>query len=347
MSEEVDVPNAAGRPVVLRIVGPLAILAMAVALFAYWNQNRGFESTDDAFVEGTLTYLASEVQGKVLDVAVREHERVEAGQLLLRLDPEEASARLARARADLAAAKNRMVSAEAAAAAADAEGKMATVESWRTGRELERAKSLSSRGAASAQELDAARAAHDAALAQVRALAMRAEAERGVLGSEAPVRQAEAALREAEIAMARTELTADFAAIVGRKNVEPGDIVRPGQALVALARIEPRWVVANFKETQIRGMQPGTPATIEVDAFPDFVFQGHVESFSPASGANYALIPPEPAVGNFTKVVQRIPVRIAIDEVVDDQGTGRPIAEATDVPELAIGLSATVTVDVR
>ena len=132
----------------------------------------------------------------------------------------------------------------------------------------------------------------------------------------------------------------------GRRAVEPGDIVRPGQALLALRRVEPSWVEANFKETQIRRMHVGSPASVWIDAFPGYVFHGEVESFSPASGAKYALIPPEPAVGNFTKVVQRLPVRIRLDEVEDGEGR-RPIEEATTLPPLALGLSAVVTVDVR
>ncbi len=329
-----------------RVAGALVIASMAAIGVTYWLANRGFESTDDAFVDGTLAYLAPEIQGRVREVRVAENQRVAAGDVLVRLDREESEIRVARAEANLAAAQNRMVSAEAAAASADAEGKAATVERWRTGRELERAETLASRGAASDQQLDAARAAHDAALAQVNAMTLRAEAERGVLGNAAPVRQAEAELREAHLSLARTELRAPFDAVVGRKNVEPGDIVKAGESLIALTRVERRWVEANFKETQLGRMRPGNPATVEIDAFDDRVFYGHVESFSPASGAKYALIPPEPAVGNFTKVVQRVPVRIVLDEVEDANGR-RSLEQVDSAPELAVGLSAVVTVDVR
>ena len=329
-----------------RILVLLAIAGAVVLGAFYWFSHRGFESTEGAFVEGTLVYLSSEIQGRVLEVLVGENQRVKQGDVLVRLDPEEWEIQVARAEANLAAARNRMISAEASAASADAEGKAATVESWRTGRELARAQTLADRGAKSDQQLDAARAAHDAAEASVKALTLRAEAERGLLGSEAPVRQAEAELREAQRSLERAVLVAPFDAVVGRKNVEPGDIVKVGESLIALTRIEPRWIEANFKETQLGHMRPGSPATIEIDAFDEFVFYGHVESFSPASGAKYALIPPEPAVGNFTKVVQRVPVRIAIDEVEDDDGR-RPIADGEAVPELAVGLSAVVSVDVR
>ncbi len=329
-----------------RIAAALVVAALIATLGWVWLGRRGFESTEDAFVEGTLAFLAPEIQGRVREVRAAENQRVAAGELLVVLDPEESEIRVARAEANLAAARNRMDSAEAAAASADAEGKAATVEQWRTGRDLDRARTLASRGAASDQQLDAARAAHDAALANVKALSLRAEAERGVLGNSAPIRQAEAELREARLSLARTELRAPFDAIVGRKNVEPGDIVRAGESLLALSRIERRWVEANFKETQLGRMRPGQPATIEIDALDGHVFYGRVESFSPASGAKYALIPPEPAVGNFTKVVQRVPVRIALEEVDDGEGR-RPIAEVESLPDLAIGLSAVVTVDVR
>lgn len=329
-----------------RVAGLAAIGVIAAVGVYAWAASRGFESTDDAFVEGTLVYLAPEIQGRVVEVAIVENQRVREGEILVRLDREESAIQVARAEANLAAARNRMVSAEAAAASADAEGRAATVERWRTGRELERAASLASRGAASDQQLDTARAAHDAAEATVKALSLRAEAERGVLGNEAPIRQAEAELREAQLALDRTVLVAPFDAVVGRKNVEPGDIVKVGESLIALTKIEPRWIEANFKETQLERMRVGQPVEVEVDARGGVVFHGHVDSFSPASGAKYALIPPEPAVGNFTKVVQRVPVKIVLDEI-EDAGGRRPLEEGETAPELAVGLSAVVTVDVR
>src|SRR5207245_4453008 len=135
------------------------------------------------------------------------------------------------------------------------QGKAAEVGVWRSNRELERVQSLVDRGAASKRQLDAAHAERDAAVASQRAYVMQAQAERAELGNEAPVKQAEASLREAELALERTQLVAPFDAVVGRKTVHLGDIVRPGQALLALRRREPSWVVANFKETQLRRMR--------------------------------------------------------------------------------------------
>jgi membrane fusion protein (multidrug efflux system) len=324
-----------------------AVLAL-IAFAAYqWHVLRGRETTDDAFVEGTLSYLAPEISGRVVEILVDENQQVKAGEAVVRLDRADTEARVARARADLAAARNKMMSSEAAAAASDAQRKAAEVAVWRTNRELERVQNLLDRGVSSHRQLDVARAERDAAVASTRAYAMQAEAERAQLGNEAPVKQAEAMLREAELELARTELVAPFDAVVGRKTVHMGDIVRPGQALMALRQNEPSWVVANFKETQLRRMRPGALARIQVDAFPGYTWFGHVESFSPASGAKYALIPPEPAAGNFTKVVQRVPVKIVIDQF--SNGDGRhPLDDAVVVsPQLAIGLSAQVVVDVR
>ena len=185
----------------------------------------------------------------------------------------------------------------------------------------------------SRQQLDVANAAYEGAVAHVRSLELRADAERAAVGDDAPVRQAQAALEEAELALAHTELRAPFDALVGRKNVEPGAVVSPGQPLLSLTRTNDSWVIANFKETQVGRMHVGDRVDISIDAFPDHIFQGEVASFSPATGAKYALIPPEPAAGNFTKVVQRVPVKITIDE-------------DSRVAELAVGLSALVEVHV-
>jgi membrane fusion protein (multidrug efflux system) len=312
--------------------GALAVLGLAGAGLSGMALS-DLEKTDDAFVEGAMSMLAAQVPGRVIEVAVDQHAHVAAGQLLVRLDPADFAARVARARAELQAAKNRVAQAGAAAASARAEAKAAAIEAARAARERERVAKLFEAGASSRQQLDAASAAHDAAVAHVRALELRAEAERLAVGDDAPVHQAEAALTEAELALAHTELRAPYDAQVGRKNVEPGAVVQPGQALLSLTRADSSWVMANFKETQVGRMQVGDRVDVTIDAFPGRSFRGHVASFSPATGAKYALIPPEPAAGNFTKVVQRVPVKIELEP--------DPAA-----PDLAVGLSALVEVHV-
>jgi membrane fusion protein (multidrug efflux system) len=317
------------------LVGAAALAALALAGVALSGMALSdVEKTDDAFVEGTMSMLAAQVPGRVLEVNVEQHAEVSAGQLLVRLDPADFEARVARARAELQAAKNRVAQSAAAAASASAEARGAAIEAARAGRERERVASLFDAGAASRQQLDVVGAAHEGAVAHVRALELRADAERAAVGDDAPIHQAEAALAEAELELAHAELHAPFAAFVGRKNVEPGAVVQPGQPLLSLTRTDQSWVMANFKETQVGRMHVGDRVDVSIDAFPERTWHGRVASFSPATGAKYALIPPEPAAGNFTKVVQRVPVKITLDE-------------APDAPELAVGLSALVEVHVN
>jgi membrane fusion protein (multidrug efflux system) len=321
--------RVSARPLLLAAAALLALAALGTWLLAL----RGVESTDDAFVEGHLVFLSPRVGGHVVVVAVEENQHVEAGQVLVRLDPADFEVRVARARADLDAARNRLAQAAAAADAARAQAAAAEVRRSHAERELGRARGLLASGVASRTALDDAQVARDAAEAELRAARERERAERAALGNEAPVRQAEAALREAELALAHAVVTAPFAGTIGKRSVEPGANVAPGQALLALAADGDTWVTANFKETQIRAMRPGDPVEIRVDAFPDRAVRGRVESLAPATGAKYALLPPDNATGNFTKVVQRVPVRIAL--------------ERDAAPPLAVGLSVHVRVRVH
>ena len=334
---EATVPAAGSR---MRIgVRPLligaAILAIA-ATVAYWALVlRGFERTNDAFVEGHLVFLSPRVGGQVAEVLVQENQHVQRGQTLVRLDPADFEVRVARARADLDAAHNRIAQTRASADAAAAQVAAVEAKLRHAEQELGRARQLFANGVASHTALDAAVAAHDGASAELHAAQERERAERAALGNEAPVRQAEAMLREAELALSHTVVTAPFDGVAGRKSVEVGANVAPGQPLVAVAEDAANWVTANFKETQIESMNAGDSAEIRVDAFPDAVFHGRVESISPTTGAKYALLPPENATGNFTKVVQRVPVRIALD------------AAESDLAKLSVGLSVDVRVRVR
>jgi membrane fusion protein (multidrug efflux system) len=256
------------------------------------------------------------------------------------LDPSDYQTRVDRSRADVEAAQNRMASARASAAASEASKRAAEADLWKAERELKRIEALVERGAASRQQLDGAKAARDAAQARVQSLGLQAEAARAELTNEAPLKQARSALEEAELNLAHTRIVAPFDGVIGRKNVEPGAIVSPGQPLLSITADGPGWVMANFKETQLRHIRLGNPAKVWIDAFPGVVWHGHVDSFSPATGAQYALIPPDPAAGNFTKVVQRLPVKIVLDHA---EGS-----DTKDLPDpLPIGLSAEVSVGIR
>lgn len=315
------------RPLLIGV----AVLLAAVAASVWLLSLRGVEATDDAFVEGHLVFLSPRVGGHVTEVAVQENQHVEAGQALVRLDPADFEVRVARARADLDAARNHVAGSRAASEAAAAQVSAADVRLRHAERELERVQSLLANGAASRTALDTATVARDAARAELDAAREREAAERAALGNDAPVRQAEAALHEAELALEHSVVRAPFAGTIGKRSVELGANVAPGQALLALAAEGDTWVTANFKETQIGAMRPGDPAEVYVDAFPEHAYRGRVESLAPATGAKYALLPPDNATGNFTKVVQRVPVRIAL---LPEEGA----------PRLPVGLSVNVRV---
>ncbi|MFQ5696748.1 MAG: HlyD family secretion protein [Myxococcota bacterium] len=320
-------------------VGVVTLVGVVLASVHWMRDLRWRESTDDAYVEATLVLLSTRVGGHVLEVPVETNQHVHRGDVLVRLDPRDFEVRVERERANLDAARNRLASAAASAAAAEADRSAARVAREHAQREVARVRALQDRDVASAVALDDALAARDAARARERAAEQRAEAARAVLGNRAPVRLAEAALHEAELALSYATLVAPFDGVVGRKNVSLGQNVAAGQPLLALAQDEPRWVVANFKETQIGRMTVGDAAEVRVDAYPDRVWRGHIESLAPATGAKYALIPPDNATGNFTKVVQRVPVRIALDPPAPDTSNAPPA--------LAVGLSVGVRVRVQ
>ncbi len=333
-------PSSRWRTARIARVGVLLALLGAgitygvATLRAVW----GTEATDDAFVEGHLVYVSPRVSGQVLAVLVSENQEVQAGAPLVRIDAADYEARAAHARANLEVAHNSIAQTSASAEAAAAQARAAQARLSHAEQELVRAQGLFAQGAGSKTALDAAQSLRDAAVAELRAAQRREAAERAMLGSEAPVKQAQAALREAELALGYTAIAAPITGRIGKKSVEVGATVQPGQPLLTIVATHDNWVVANFKETQIGAMKPGDPVEITVDAYPGREWRGHIESISPATGAKYALLPPDNATGNFTKVVQRVPVKIALDAV---SGGG---AASEDPTALPVGLSVVVRV---
>jgi membrane fusion protein (multidrug efflux system) len=323
------------------LIGAVLLAAIAAILFAT-GILAGYVSTDDAFVEVPMVYVAGQVSGRVIEIVAAEHQRVEKGDILLRLEATEFELALLRAEATLSLAGNRVIKAKAAAAATDADRKAATAELWRSERELVRLRSLLASNSASQSDFDAAQATYDAGQAKVRALALRAEAELALLHDDAQVRQAEAEKRSAELNLSRTVVRAPFSGTVGRRSVEIGTVVNAGRPLLALVSDEEVTVMANFKETQLDGVEIGSHAEVTIDAFPGVVWDGRVASFSPATGTQYALLSPEPAAGSFTKVVQRIPVKIVLDAI---PVKGEP--PSASGLSLADGLSAEVSISIE
>jgi membrane fusion protein (multidrug efflux system) len=329
--------------------GAVAAVAVAVGGGLWWIDKQRYETTDNAFVAADKVTVAPLVDGYVAAVLVDDNQPVHPGQLLIRIDPASLKARLAQADAnaralqaavsavdDKARLEQAMIAQKAAAVdAADAQAKWAASEMTRYG-------SLAQSGWVSPQRAATARTAQDQAAAGVAQARATLEAERRTaqsLGSArdqslAQAAAARAAADQTRIDLSRTEVRAPVAGVVGARGVRVGQYVRPGGALLSIVPLADAYVVANFKETQVARLRIGQPVQIHADAFGKEVIRGHVDSFAPATGAEFALIPVENAVGNFTKITQRLPVRIAIDKDQKLAGGLRP------------GLSLKVKVDV-
>jgi membrane fusion protein, multidrug efflux system len=343
------------RRIVLGLVLLAALLGIGWAL-KQWLYGRAHESTDNAQVDGHLVPVLAKVSGYVTAVNVAENDRVRTDSTLVRIDEREYQVRLAQADADLAAARaqagGRGVAGQAEAQVENATGQRAALQasiavaranSVRADADLARVRELAEKQIVSRQQVDAAQAASDAARAQlISAQRTAGAAGAGVTNAEAGVRLAQARLAAAQAArdnaalqLSYTRVTAPVGGIVSRKQVEVGQLVQAGQPLLTVVSDTGVWVTANFKETQLSDLKVGQPVELEVDAYGGCTAKGKVESVSAATGAKFALLPPDNATGNFTKVVQRVPVRIAIA-----QGCGK------DQP-LRPGMSVAAHVDVK
>jgi membrane fusion protein (multidrug efflux system) len=306
-----------------------AIVALAAAVYYFWFVVP-FQATDDAFIEGYVIPMASQVPGRVADLLVTDNQAVKAGDVLLNIDSRDYETSLAQARADLAAAHSQVDQAQAQVKAsrakvaqAQAAVVAADVENQRAADDLKRYESVDN-SAVSRSAFDMAQSRARTARANLegaRSQAQAAEAgvtlsEAGVETASAAVQQSEAKLRQAELNLSYTRVTAPEDGRVTRRVVEQGAYIQPGQTLMAIV---PRryWVIANFKETQLTHMRVGQPVEVLVDAYPDHKFRGHVESIQSGAGARFSLFPPENATGNYIKVVQRVPVKIVLDNDPD------------------------------
>ncbi|HYQ92616.1 MAG TPA: HlyD family secretion protein [Candidatus Competibacteraceae bacterium] len=306
------------------------MLAAAGGIYYYRHYMAPFESTDDAFIEGHVTPVAPQVAGRVIRLLVKDNQEIKQGDLLLEIDPRDYEARLSQSRANLAAARSQLEQAKAQVAVdqATADQQRAAVvsakaEAARAQADLQRYQSVERR-AVSRSQLDLAETqaqSNAAAFDVARNRAKAAEAnvtlsKANVETAAAKVQQAEAALRQAELDLSYTKVIAPEAGRVTRRTIEQGAYVQPGQQLLALVP-DSVWVVANYKETQLTDMRPGQPVDITVDAYPDRAFTGKVDSIQAGTGARFSLLPPENAVGNYVKVVQRVPVKIVFDGPLD------------------------------
>jgi membrane fusion protein, multidrug efflux system len=311
------------RTLVIAVAG-LVIVAAVVAYYILFIAP--YESTDDAFVDGYTTLVSSRVPGQVMQLLIRDNQIVRQGEVLIQLDPRDYEASLAEARAALASARSQEAQSraqlevsQARVSQAGATEVAAEADAQRANNDLQRYQSVEKR-AVSKTILDQITTQARSTAAQLRAArsqlaGARAEVtldQAAIQTAAAAVRVAEARVRQAELNLSYTTVIAPVDARVTARTVGPGNYVQPGQGLLALVPTHV-WVTANFKETQLSHMRPGQPAELRLDAYPDYTLKGHVDSLQAGTGARFSLLPPENAVGNYVKVVQRVPVKIVFD----------------------------------
>ncbi|BBP98918.1 secretion protein [Burkholderia sp. SFA1] len=320
-------PSRSGSRIV-RIAVPAVALAIAAALAFRFSSDPNTESTNDAYVQADFTLVAPRVAGQIADVMAEDNQSVKAGQLLVRIDDRDFRAALMSAQADVVAATAAVANFEAEIARHPSlvDQARATLRADDAAIEFARAnasryQNLSEAGAGTAQEQQRASSTLAQQLAQQardRAALTTTEQNLDVLRSQrdkaaGALARAEAALEQAKLNLSYTEIRAPVDGKVGRRSARVGAFVTPGAPVLAIVPLRDAYVVANFQENQIARMRPGESVRIKVDSFPGVVIAGHVDSLAPATGVSFAPIAPDNATGNFTKVVQRVPVRITID----------------------------------
>ena len=319
------------------------LVVAAIALYTYATGGRHLE-TDNAYVKAHIVAVSAEVAGRVAEVAVRDNQVVKQGQLLFRIDTVPFEMALARASAQLANARTEVETLRAEYRVALAEAAEAEERIRFLGLQLERHRRLKEQGMVREDAYDEARYNVAAARAQLNALQERAARGLASLGGDAKlpaashprVREAQAANDSAALELARTRVLAPTAGILSNLRLQPGMNVARGVAAFSLIQAGEPWIEANFKETQLASMRVGQVARVVADAYPGVEWRARVSAIAPATGAEFALLPPQNATGNWIKVVQRVPVLFAIER------DGGPSAER---PALRAGMTVSVSID--
>jgi len=314
---------------ILVFIVALGIIIVVSTNWTRWEGGAGWQRTNDAYLQADLTPISAKVAGYVRDLPIQDYERVRKDQVLAQLVDDDYRAAVAQVQAQVATAMS-----QAQALKAQHDLQISNVEAARavvastaasfeqSGRDLARQRRLLDTGSSSTEASEKLATAHaqlEAQLAQTRAQARAAERQLPVLEaqlaqSEASIAAQGAALDAAKINLGYTTIRATQDGVIGRRQVKPGQLVGAGSQITTLTPLPNVWVVANYKETQLTHMAVGQKAEITVDTFPGHTLRGHLQAFAPASGSEFALLPPDNATGNFTKVVQRIAVKIVIDD---------------------------------
>ena len=324
-------PGSWGRLLIplLAVLAAFGFIVLATLRWDAWVGSTVIQTTNDAYIRADLTQLSSRVAGEVLTVAVNDFQRVKAGDLLIQIDPADYQAQVAQAEAGVAGAQaaldnlaNQVELQYATIAQAEAQQASALAQEVEARQEQERQQSLTQTESGTRQRLEQATAGYARAQADVRASRALIAAQRHQLEVLSGTRQqraadlqgAKAALAAARLKLGYTKVTAPFDGVVGQRQVQPNDYVNIGSNLIAVVPLPNVYVIANYKETQLTRVTPGQPVDVTVDTFASEKLRGRVARIAPASGSQFALLPPDNATGNFTKVVQRVPVRIEFDK---------------------------------
>ncbi len=340
------------KPVLLAGAAALAIAAAGDFGWSYWTTGRFQESTDDAYVQADTTVIAPKVSGYLSDVLVNDNQTVKAGQPLARIDDRDYAVAVEQAKADVAAAQADIDNVEAAldqqqAVIAQAHSTVAVDRAnlTFTQQDNDRYVVLARTGAGSVQnEQQAVSRLQVAQSTLQRDAAAELAAERKTAMLRAQLAKARAVLAhdravadQAALNLSYTTIVAPVNGVVGNRTLRPGQYVQAGTQLMAVVPESAVYIVANFKETQLTDVHAGQPVSVDVDMFPGTTVKGHVDSIAPASGQEFALLPPDNATGNFTKVVQRIPVKIVLDANDKLAGLLRPGMSVTPVIDTKAG----------
>lgn len=332
-----------------KLILAIFLILAVIAVIYYFLVYRFYESTDNAYLKADVTWVSPRVAGEITRLDVKNNQAVKAGQVLMQLDDRDTQARYQQAsaitqlkEAALDVQRQNIAGQQAMIAEAQAGLEAANAEMSRLKKDYNRYQQLLSEGVTTRQRLETVQSQYLSAVAQVkRAQASVAAAQAQLAGIQAGREQLVADVNSAKanvnligVDASSAQVVAPVDGTIGDLAVRLGSRVSPQTRLLAIVPLEKTFVEANFKETQITQMHVGQQVTVELDAYPDHEFTGHIDSFSPASGAEFSLMPPENATGNFNKVVQRIPVKVVLNRKVGD-------------PVLRPGLSATVKVDLR
>ncbi|MFJ1339534.1 HlyD family secretion protein [Pseudomonas caricapapayae] len=327
------------------------VLLIALAFLAQWYlKGRFYESTDNAYVQGEITRVSSQLSARIDEVLVQDNQHVAKGDLLVRLEPDDFRLAVERARAALDTREAERLQAESrltqqssliAAGQAQVAANQATL--GRAELDLNRAQALRKPGFVSEERVTTLSAENHVARSQVSKAQADLQGQRQQVNAltaeikrlDAQIVNARADLAQAELNLTRSDIHAPISGMIGQRAARNGQVVQAGAYLLSLVPDEDIWIQANFKETQIGHMQPGQKAELVFDSYPDTPIEARVDSLFAASGAQFSLLPPDNATGNFTKVVQRIPVKLTFAADNPLQGRIRP------------GMSVTATVDIR